>query len=68
MQITIADDRRDEDFFGWRDLVDVAFDFELISADFGGLTPWRLSGCSDDGSCLDESLTDNVHPQVQTFE
>jgi hypothetical protein len=38
MQITIAG-AREEDFFERRDLVEVAFDFELISADARDLVP-----------------------------
>jgi hypothetical protein len=43
MQITIADGRGEEDFFGRRDLVDVAFDLELISPD--GDEWGRVKGC-----------------------
>jgi hypothetical protein len=39
MQITIVGAREAEDFFERRDLVDVAFDFELISADSSGFVP-----------------------------
>jgi hypothetical protein len=49
MQITIVGARDEEDFFE-RDLVEVALDFELISADSSGFIPMYL--CSPNGAVL----------------